>query len=134
MYFAARGMAFHNVWPEAIVVYMQGLNTPGRLTDPAEFEKIILKSGSEGSLVQLRDVGRAELGAENYSSNLRFNGYDAVGIGLTQLPNANALEVDRDAKAELARLSQKFPPGLKYNVAFDTTTTVAESINRILRR
>ena len=104
----------------------------GRLTTPGEFENIILKSGEDGSLIKLRDVGRAELGAENYGGNLEFNGYHAVGLGLTQLTDANALEVDRAAKAELERLSKTFPPGLKYQIAFDTTQVVAESIKDVL--
>src|SRR5277367_1769151 len=104
----------------------------GRLVEASEFENIILKTGADGSLVRLRDVGRAELGAENYSSNLRFNGHDAVGFGVTQLPGANALTVDKAAKAELARLSKHFPPGIKYAVAFDTTTVVGESIKDVL--
>ena len=61
-----------------------------------------------------KDVGRAELGAENYATDLRYNGRDAVGFGVLQLPTANALEVYRDVVAELERLSQRFPPGLKY--------------------
>jgi len=105
----------------------------GRLTQPAEFENIVLKSNPDGTLVRLKDVGRAELGAEDYSSNLRFDGFETVGMGITQLPTANALEVDRQAKAELERLSRRFPPGLKYAVAFDTTTVVSESIRDVLR-
>jgi len=104
----------------------------GRLTEPAEFENIVLKSNPDGTLVRLKDVGRAELGAEDYSSNLRFDGFETVGMGITQLPTANALEVDRQAKAELERLSRRFPPGLKYAIAFDTTTVVSESIRDVL--
>ena len=104
----------------------------GRLVEPAQFENIILKTGSDGILVRVRDVGRAELGAEDYGSVLRFDGRDAVGLGVTQLPSANALAVDRAAKAELARLSKHFPPGMKYAVAFDTTTVVDESIRDVL--
>ena len=104
----------------------------GRLTEPAEFENIVLKSSADGTIVRLKDVGRAELGAENYDSGLRFNGHPAVGVGVTQLSNANALEVDRLAIAELERLSKSFPPGLKYNVAFDTTNVVADSIRDVV--
>jgi HAE1 family hydrophobic/amphiphilic exporter-1 len=104
----------------------------GRLTEPSEFDNIILKSGTDGTLVRLKDVGRSELGAEDYSSDLIFNGHDAVGIGITQLPGANALDVDRDAKAELQRLAKNFPPGLRYAIAFDTTTVVGESIRDVL--
>jgi len=105
----------------------------GRLTEPSEFDNIVLKSGTDGTLVRLRDVGHAVLGAESYASLLRFNGHDAVGLAVTQLPGANALDVDRDAKAELAVLSKNFPPGMKYAVAFDSTTVVGESIKDVLQ-
>src|SRR6202020_167522 len=112
--------------------YQISVRAVGRLVEPSEFENIILKTGTDGSLVRLRDVGRAELGAEDYGSNLRFNGHDAVGFGVTQLPGANALTVDKAAKAELLRLSKHFPPGIKYAVAFDTTSVVGESIKDVL--
>jgi HAE1 family hydrophobic/amphiphilic exporter-1 len=104
----------------------------GRLSEPAQFENIILKTNSDGTLVRLKDVGRAELGAEDYSSDLMFNGYNAVGLGVTQLSTANALEVDRLVLAELDRLSTHFPPGMKYQNAFDTTEAVGESIRDVL--
>jgi len=104
----------------------------GRLSEASEFDNIILKTGSDGTLVRVKDVGHAELGAENYGSILRFNGHDAVGLAVTQLPGANALEVDKAAKAELLRLSKDFPPGLKAAVAFDTTTVIGESIRDVL--
>ncbi len=112
--------------------YQISVRAIGRLSDPKEFENIILKTGTDGTLVRIRDVGRAELGAEDYGSLLRYNGYDAVGIAVTQLPGANALDVDRAAKEELARLSRNFPPGLKYAVAFDTTEVIGESIRDVL--
>jgi hydrophobic/amphiphilic exporter-1 (mainly G- bacteria), HAE1 family len=105
----------------------------GRLTDVDQFNNIVLKTGTDGTLVRLRDVGRAELGAEDYSSVLRFDGHEAVGIGVTQLPGANALEVDKLAKAALLQLSKNFPPGLKYAVAFDTTEVIGESIQDVLQ-
>jgi HAE1 family hydrophobic/amphiphilic exporter-1 len=104
----------------------------GRLTEPSEFENIILKTGTDGTLVRVKDVGRAELGAEDYGSILRFNGHDAVGFAVTQLPGANALDVTKQAKATLAKLSKTFPPGLKYAIAFDTTTVIGESIQDVL--
>jgi HAE1 family hydrophobic/amphiphilic exporter-1 len=112
--------------------YQISVRAVGRLTEPAQFDNIILKSNADGTLVRLRDVGHAELGAEDYGSQLQFNGYPAVGIFLTQLSTANALEVDRRAIAELERLSRHFPPGLKYQLAFDTTDAVGESIRDVL--
>jgi len=112
--------------------YQMSVRAAGRLSEPSEFENIILKSGPDGALIRLRDVGRAEIGAEAYNSALRFNGHDAVGFGVTQLPKANSLEVDRLAKAELENLSKRFPPGIKYAIAFDSTTAVGESIRDVL--
>ncbi|HXA83382.1 MAG TPA: multidrug efflux RND transporter permease subunit [Methylomirabilota bacterium] len=112
--------------------YQISVRAIGRLSDAKEFENIVLKTGTDGTLVRVKDVGRAELGAEDYGSVLRFNGHDAVGVAVTQLPGANALDVDRLAKEELQRLSKNFPPGLKFAVAFDTTEVIAESIRDVL--
>lgn len=104
----------------------------GRLRNAEEFNDMIIKAGPDGTLVRLRDVGRTELGAEAYSSSLRFHGQDAVGLGIFQLPNANALEVANGVKAELARLSKSFPPGLKMQLAVDTTQVINESIHEVM--
>jgi hydrophobic/amphiphilic exporter-1 (mainly G- bacteria), HAE1 family len=112
--------------------YQISVRAIGRLTDTSQFDNVILKTGADGTPVRLKDVGRAELGAEDYGTILRYNGHDAVGIGLTQLPGANALDVDQAAVAELKRLSKNFPPGLKYAVAFDTTTVIGQSIHDVL--
>ena len=103
----------------------------GRLSSPEQFDNIIVKNSPNG-LVLLKDVGRAEVGAEDYSSDLEYGGHEAMGIGVEQLSNANALDVDRKAKAMLAELAKSFPPGLKYAVAFDSTTAVGESIHEVL--
>jgi HAE1 family hydrophobic/amphiphilic exporter-1 len=103
----------------------------GRLSDPAEFDNIILKNSPNG-LVLLKDVGHSVVGAEDYSSNLKYSGFPAMGIGVQQLSNANALDVDRKAKAALVELSKSFPPGLEYAIAFDSTTIVGDSIHEVL--
>jgi HAE1 family hydrophobic/amphiphilic exporter-1 len=104
----------------------------GRLSETSQFANIVVKTNADGTPVRLKDVGRAELGAEDYSSDLMYNGRDAVGIGVLQLSNANALQVDKLALAELDRLSKHFPPGMKYKNAFDTTDAVGQSINDVL--
>jgi HAE1 family hydrophobic/amphiphilic exporter-1 len=104
----------------------------GRLTDPSQFENIILKRSADGALVRVKDVGRTELGAESYSTALRYQQRDAVGFGVLLLPTANALQVFRDVTAEIDRLAKRFPPGLRIEVAFDTTTVVAESIREVV--
>ncbi|HVC21520.1 MAG TPA: multidrug efflux RND transporter permease subunit [Vicinamibacterales bacterium] len=112
--------------------YQISVRAVGRLTDPSQFDDIILKEGANGSLVRVKDVGYAELGAENYSSSLRFNGQPAVGLGITQLPTANTLSVYEAATKELKRLSAQFPPGLKYSLAFDNTEVVSASIREVV--
>ena len=112
--------------------YQVSVRAVGRLSEPAQFDNIILKTNADGTLVRLKDVGRAELGAEDYSSDLQFNGQDAIGMGVTQLSTANALDVDRRAIAELERLSKSFPPGMHYKLAFDTTDAVGESIRDVV--
>jgi len=112
--------------------YQISVRAIGRLSEASQFDNIILKTNSDGTLVRVKDVGRSELGAEDYSSDLQFNGKDSLGIGITQLSTANALEVDRLAIAELDRLAKQFPPGMKYQLAFDTTDAVGESIRDVL--
>jgi len=111
--------------------YQVAVRVVGRLTDPGQFNNIIVKNTANG-LVTLKDVGHAEVGAEDYSTNLKYTGQNAVGIGVQQLSNANALEVDRAAKAMLVDLKKSFPPGLDYAIAFDSTTVVGDSIHEVL--
>jgi len=113
-------------------MYQLSVRALGRLKEASEFEDIILKSGDGASLVRLKDVGRAELGAETYSSQLRFQGVEGVGFGVIQLPTANALDVEQSVSAEMERLSAQFPPGMRYMVAFNTTDVVEESIAEVL--
>jgi len=111
--------------------YQISVRAAGRLNDPAQFDDIILKRSATGGLVRVRDVGRTELGAESYTTASRYNGRDAIGFGVLQLPTANSLQVYRDVTAEISRLSARFPPGLKVEVAFDTTSVVSESIREV---
>jgi HAE1 family hydrophobic/amphiphilic exporter-1 len=103
----------------------------GRLSSPAEFDNIIVKNSANG-LVLLKDVGHSEVGAEDYSTGLEYLGHSANGIGVMQLSNANALDVDTRVKAALQELQKSFPPGLKYAVAFDSTTVVGDSIREVI--
>jgi HAE1 family hydrophobic/amphiphilic exporter-1 len=107
------------------------LRVVGRLSDPKEFENIIIKNTRNG-IVQLKDVGRAEIGAESYDTNLMYSGHEAIGVGVQQLSNANALDVDKKAKVVLDELSKSFPPGIKYVIAFDTTTVVGDSVKEVV--
>jgi hydrophobic/amphiphilic exporter-1 (mainly G- bacteria), HAE1 family len=111
--------------------YQIPIRVIGRLSEPAEFDKLIIKN-SPGGIVQLKDVGYAELGAETYSTDLNYNGSDAVGVGVQQLSDANALAVDKAAKAALDDLAKSFPPGMTYVIPFDTTTVVGDSIREVV--
>jgi HAE1 family hydrophobic/amphiphilic exporter-1 len=104
----------------------------GRLPDPHAFEQVILATGADGTLVQIRDVGRVELGAEDYSVRLAFNGRDAIGVGIFQLPTANALDVETRCRAVLAGLATSFPPGLHYEIGFNPTDAVRDSISEVV--
>jgi hydrophobic/amphiphilic exporter-1 (mainly G- bacteria), HAE1 family len=104
----------------------------GRLTEPGQFDNVVVKAGHGAALVRVRDVGRVELGAETYSANLRFIGLEASGMGVQLLPSANALEVYQGVMKEMARLEKAFPPGLEWRLAFDNVGVVRESIKEVL--
>src|SRR4029079_7695141 len=114
-------------------LYQLSVRVEGRLTEASEFDDMVVKAGADGSLVRLKDVGHAELGAETYASMLRFQGQDAVGFGVIQLPSANPLDAADNVKAELLRLSKNFPPGMKVQIALDTTEVVHDSIREVLK-
>ena len=105
----------------------------GRLSEAPQFADVVVKAGKDGALVRVKDVGRVELGAETYSSNLRFLGLEAQGIGISLLPSANAIDVFRGVVAQMDRLKKNFPPGLEWQVAFDNVVVVRESIIEVLK-
>jgi len=114
-------------------LYQISVKVQGRLTDVPAFENVVVKAGRDGALVRVKDVGRVELGAENYSSWLRFGGLEASGIGIQLLPSANALEVFTGVMDTMARLEKNFPPGLEWRLAFDNVGVVRESIIEVLK-
>ena len=117
--------------PEKLT-YQFSVRALGRLTEAAEFENVIIRSRPDGTIVRLRDVGRAELGAESYGSISRWAGHRAVGLGIIQLPGANALDVRERVLKEVDRLAKNFPPALEHDMAFDTTLAVSGSIREVL--
>jgi hydrophobe/amphiphile efflux-1 (HAE1) family protein len=104
----------------------------GQLQDPDEFADIVVRTGADGAVVRIGDVGRVELGAESYSSETRFNGKPAAAIAIYQAPGANALDVADGARAELARLAARFPSGVEAKVMYDSTLFVEASIEEIV--
>jgi hydrophobic/amphiphilic exporter-1 (mainly G- bacteria), HAE1 family len=94
---------------------------------------VIVKTGSNGEVTRVRDVGRVELGAQTYGQVFTVNGRPAAGIGVFQLPGANALDVEGQVKRKMADLAREFPQGLAYDVPFDTTIFVRASINEVYK-
>jgi hydrophobe/amphiphile efflux-1 (HAE1) family protein len=109
------------------------LVTKGRLQTVEEFQQIVVRADGDGSLLRLGDVARVELGAQSYNGFTRLSGHPTVTMGVFQLPDANALEVSAAVRAELARLAERFPPGVAWMVRYDPTRFVAESISEVLR-
>jgi HAE1 family hydrophobic/amphiphilic exporter-1/multidrug efflux pump len=108
------------------------VTTKGRLSEPREFEEIILRSNPDGSRLRLKDVARVELAGKDYTFQGKYNGHAATLMGVFLQPNANALEVGKAVKARLAELKGRFPQGLAYAVPYDTTTFVQVSIREVV--
>ncbi|MGH6818414.1 MAG: efflux RND transporter permease subunit, partial [Methylovirgula sp.] len=109
------------------------LNVAGRLDQVGQFENIILKTGKDGAVTRVRDIGRVELGAQTYSQAFTLDQKPAAGVAVYQLPQANALDVEKRVSAKMAELARAFPPGLVYSVPFDTTTFVKASVDEVYK-
>ena len=107
------------------------LNISGRLDDKAEFENIIVKTGANGDVTRVRDVGSVDLGAQTYSQIFSLNKEPATGIGVFQSPGANALEVEKAVEKKMAELAHAFPQGIKYGTPFDTTKFVSAAVREV---
>ena len=107
------------------------INGLGRLNQAEDFADIIIRAGEMGQLVRLKDVATIELGSRSYSSGAQLNGHDSAYLGIYPTPSANALRVADAVRAELERLSTRFPDDLVYEVKFDTTSFVAATIKEI---
>lgn len=107
------------------------LRTKGRLTDPSEFENIVVRSRQDGSQIRLKDIARVELGSEDYTFFSRIQDKNTAIISVKQLPEANSIDLSNRLKKKLAELSKTFPPGLEYQVFRDETDFVRESIKEV---
>jgi len=113
--------------------FQLGIQATGRLTTPEEFGAIVVKADTEGRLIHVRDVARIELGAQDYTINSYKSGEPTVALGVTQLPGSNALATADAVKAELERASKSFPKGMTYEIPYNPTEYIAESINEVER-
>src|SRR6201989_621229 len=109
------------------------LNVNGRLDDKSEFEDIIVKTGNNGDVTRVRDVGWVELGAQTYSQMFSLNRKPSTGIGVFQSPGANALEVEAAVQKKMVELAKAFPQDVKYDTPFDPTKFVSASINEFYK-
>src|SRR5690242_17643365 len=109
------------------------LNVNGRLDDASQFENIIVKTGNNGDVTRVRDVGSVELGAQTYSQIFSLNKQPATGIGVFQSPGANALQVEQAVEKKMAELAKAFPQGIKYDTPFDTTKFVNASVHEVYK-
>lgn len=124
--------------------YQFTMNVPGQLADPVEFENIIIKTqaatsdqnasaNSSGQIVRIKDVGRVEMGSASYNQLARYNQKPAAAIGIFQLPGANALQVAQEVRDTVAKMAKSFPPGMQYQIPFDTTVFVKASVTEVYK-
>ncbi|MDB5372825.1 MAG: transporter [Belnapia sp.] len=118
--------------PVADQAFQPNLTFRGRLNDPAEFGNIVIRSGAEGRLLRLRDVGRVELGAASYTTASTLQGRPAVALAITQRPGSNALATAQQIRNQLALITRDFPSGIKAEIAYDPTRFVAESVHELV--
>ena len=108
------------------------LTTQGRLSSAEEFGDIVVRTGDNGAVVRIKDIGRTELGAFQYGSTSTMNGLSTGTIGVYQLPSANAFGVVEAVKAQMERLQPMFPPGVTWQVTYDSTAFVSASIDDLV--
>ncbi len=113
--------------------YQLNIRAVGRFTTPAEAEEIVVKTGADGALIRIKDVGRAEVGTQNYNVNAIFNKAPSVALLVYQLPGSNAWNTGKLVREKMAELSHNFPPGLRAAVALDNTDFVAAALQEAVK-
>ena len=109
------------------------ITTKGRLSTVSQFEDIVIRANADGSIIRLRDVARVSLEASSYNTESGINGGNAAVLGIYMLPGANAMEVANRVKQTMDELSKNFPEGVSYEVPFDMTTYISESIHEVYK-
>ena len=108
------------------------LQTQGRINEVEDFKNIIIRTAEQGGLVYLKDIARVEIGEEDYHATSKYNGAPNVAIAINQLAGANALDAMAGVKAEIERLSQRFPDDIIYTVGYDSTGYIKASIEEVI--
>ncbi len=119
--------------PKQSAAFQYTLNAQGRLIDPSEFGDIVLKTGSDARITRLKDVGRVELGGADYNTTVDYDGHPTVALAVFQLPGTNAIDTANVVYAKMKELKKRFPPGMDYAIAHDTTPFVRESIKDLIK-
>ena len=109
------------------------ISTKGRLSTVSQFEEIVVRANPDGSIIRLRDVARISLEASSYSTESGINGGNAAVLGIYMLPGANAMEVANKVKEAMKEISANFPEGVSYEIPFDMTTYISESIHEVYK-
>lgn len=109
------------------------ITTKGRLSTVSQFEDIVIRANPDGSIIRLRDVARVSLEASSYNTESGINGGNAAVLGIYMLPGANAMDVANRVKQTMDELSKNFPEGVSYEVPFDMTTYISESIHEVYK-
>ena len=115
------------------VDYQLSVNARGRLVDEKEFGDIVLKTGADGEITRLRDVGRIELAAGDYALRSLLDNQSAVGIGIFQAPGSNALQLSSTVRATMEELKKNFPEGVQYRIVYDPTINVRDGIREVVK-
>jgi len=115
------------------LAFQYTMSTLGRLLDPKQFGSIILKTGENGEITYLKDVARIDLGAQNMNTDCRLDGKPSIGLAVFQLPGSNALNVADKIKAKMRELGKRFPEGLEYDMVYDTTPFIEESVGEVFK-
>ena len=109
------------------------ITAQGRLSTVNQFEEIVLRANADGSLIRMRDVARVSLEASSYTTESGINGGNAAVLGIYMLPGANAMDVAEKVKETMEEISKNFPEGLQYEIPFDITTYISESIHEVYK-
>ncbi len=109
------------------------ITAQGRLSSVSQFEEIVIRANPDGSIIRLRDVARISLEASSYNTESGINGGNAAVLNINMLPGANAMQVAESVRETMEEISLSFPEGISYNIPFDMTTYISESIHHVYR-
>ena len=109
------------------------ITATGRLSSVSEFENIVVRAGQDGSIIRIKDVARVSLEAQSYNTESGINGRNAAVMNVYLLPGANAMEVAENVKETMAEISKGFPEGMSYDIPFDVTSYISESIHHVYK-